>query len=72
MLTLSVPGWEANLYLAEEPHVADESQEMAEYFSACPRPAEIGRCRRRVEVWRPTRTRTPPGGWRWPAASGTS
>jgi hypothetical protein len=49
--------WQVHAVLVEQPHVAEESREMAEWHRAHPRAAEIAGCRRRIEfegtdVWR--------------------
>jgi hypothetical protein len=41
--------WRLVAVLVEQPHVAEESREMAEWLRAHPRASEIARCRRRVE-----------------------
>jgi hypothetical protein len=41
--------WQVQAVLVEQPHVAAESREMAEWHSSHPRASEIAGCRRRVE-----------------------
>jgi hypothetical protein len=41
--------WQVQAVLVEQPHVAEESREMAEWHRAHPQAAEIAGCRRRIE-----------------------
>ena len=48
-VAIAAKRWQVHAVLVEQPHVADESREMAEWHSGHPRAAEIAGCRRRVE-----------------------
>lgn len=50
-ITVSNEDWRINLHLAEEPFVAEENREMADWFAQCSTTAEIAACKRRVDVW---------------------
>ncbi|HEX8835059.1 MAG TPA: hypothetical protein VF719_12700 [Abditibacteriaceae bacterium] len=45
------PNWSLTLVMADAPHVAEESQELAECNSFRPPFDTIGKCKRRIEVW---------------------
>jgi hypothetical protein len=48
-VAITAKRWQVQAVLVEQPHVAEESREMAEWRSAHPRAREIAGCRRRVE-----------------------
>jgi hypothetical protein len=48
-VTIAANRWQLQAVLAEQPHVASESREMAEWHRNHPRATEIAGCRRRVE-----------------------
>jgi len=49
-ISIQFSDWKIELHLADEPFVAEESMDIAEYFADCPRSAEIAQCTRRVEI----------------------
>jgi hypothetical protein len=49
-ISIQFPDWKMQLHLADEPFIADEAKDLAEYFSDCPRATEIAACKRRVEI----------------------
>lgn len=49
-ISVSEAGWTLRLYLAEEPHVAEEAAEMPDLFPNLPRVREIEVCKRRVDI----------------------
>ncbi len=48
-VAIAAKRWEVQAVLVEQPHVEEESREMAEWHRGHPRAAEIAGCRRRVE-----------------------
>jgi hypothetical protein len=50
-ITISAKAWQVTLHLAEGPLVAEESREMGEHFTRCPRASDIAKCERRVDIW---------------------
>ncbi len=51
MLTAWWDNWSLSAYLSAEPFVAEESQEMAARHDDEPPWDQIGRCKRRIELW---------------------
>lgn len=49
-ILLSQAGWTISVYLSEEAHVAQESEEIAEFLATYPQSNEISKCKRRVEI----------------------